>query len=383
MNMKTKRSALVMAATWIGLAIAPGIFSPQPLQAQGNVPKYEVDPSWPKPLPDNWVTGQIGGVCIDAQDHVFALNRRGLTDNELDAGRQAPPVIEFDPEGNVVNSWGDPDVLPNYSFHACMVDNENNVWLTSVGDGILQKWSHDGSKLLLQIGKKGIVDSSDGTTKGAALNSSHTAFFKPADIVIDPSNGDVYVADGENPGGNHRVAVFDRNGQFLRQWELHRTAAETGDRFVPVLHCVAMDNDGNVYVCDRSAHRVQVFDKMGNFKKNIPVPFEQRSQYSFTGPDHVSLWGWVGPGGWGSAVYITFSRDRAQKFMFIANEDDEQIEILDRASGQILSHFGRAGHQVGEFNHIHYMAVDPKGNIFTGEVFVGERVQKFKIVGSQ
>src|SRR5580692_6644493 len=136
MNMKTKRSALVMAATWIGLAIAPGIFSPQPLQAQGNVPKYEVDPSWPKPLPDNWVTGQIGGVCIDAQDHVFALNRRGLTDNELDAGRQAPPVIEFDPEGNVVNSWGDPDVLPNYSFHACMVDNENNVWLTSVGDGI-------------------------------------------------------------------------------------------------------------------------------------------------------------------------------------------------------------------------------------------------------
>ena len=123
-----------------------------------------------------------------------------------------------------------------------MVDSENNVWLTSAGDGILQKWSHDGSKLLLQIGKKGVFDSSDGTIKGKALNSSHTAFFKPAGIAFDSKNGDVYIADGEGPGGNHRVAVFDRNGHFLRQWELHRTAAETGDAFVPVLHCVAMDD---------------------------------------------------------------------------------------------------------------------------------------------
>jgi NHL repeat-containing protein len=379
MNSKRQASSAIIAATCAGLTIA--IVCPQPLEAQDNVPKYEVDASWPKPLPDNWITGQIGGVCVDAQDHVFALNRRGLTDNELDAGRQAPPVIEFDPEGNVVNSWGDPDILPN-SFHACIVDNENNVWLTSAGDGILQKWSHDGSKLLLQIGKKGVFDSSDGTIKGKALNSSHTAFFKPAGIAFDSKNGDIYIADGESPGGNHRVAVFDRNGHFLRQWELHRTAAETGEAFVPVLHCVAMDDDGDVYICDRAAHRVQVFDRMGTFRKNIPIPFEQRSQYSFTGHAPGAL-GWVGPGGWGSAVDITFSRDRAQKFMYVANEDDEQVEILDRASGQILSHFGRAGHQVGEFNHIHYMAINSEGNIFIGEVLVGERVQKFRIVSSR
>src|SRR6202035_6117966 len=120
-----------------------------------------------------------------------------------------------------------------------MVDRENNVWLTYVGDGILQKYSHDG-KLLLQIGKKGVVDSSDGTLKGKALNSSHSAFFMPSGVAIDPNNGDIYVSDGEGHGGNHRVAVFDSDGQFLRQWELHRSESEVGEAFLPIAHCIAM-----------------------------------------------------------------------------------------------------------------------------------------------
>src|SRR4029077_11114515 len=119
---------------------------------------------------------------------------------------------------------------------------------------------------------------------------------------------------------------------------------------------------------------------MGNFQKNIPIPFEQRSQYTRHTP---AEWGVVVPGGLGSTASVNFSRDRAQKFMFVSNEDDEQIEILDRVSGQILTHFGRAGHQVGEFIHIHHIAVDSKGNIYVGETTLGERVQKFKVVGSQ
>jgi len=365
------------------LALALEIVCLQGLHAQGNVPKYEVDPSWPKPLPDRWVTGSIGGICVDTQDHVFVLNRHNLTDNELDAGHQAPPVFELDPEGNVVNSWGDPDVLGLGSFHSCMVDRENNVWLTYVGDGIVQKYSHDG-KLLLQIGKKGAVDSSDGTLTGKALNSSHTSFFRPSGIAFDPKNDDVYISDGEYLDGNHRVAVFDRNAQFLRQWEPHRAENETGDAWRVLVVCVAVDIDGNVYTCDRPAHRLQVFDRMGNFRKNIPIPFEQRSEYTTTGPGHTpGAWGLVVPGAWGTAVSVTFSRDREQKFMFVSNEDNEQVEILDRASGRILSSFGRAGHQVGEFTHLHHTAIDSKENIYVGEVGVGERVQKFKIVGSQ
>jgi sugar lactone lactonase YvrE len=370
---KRKTSSVFTAAAFAGLAIALGTFAPLPSHAQGHGPKFEVDPSWPKPLPNLWVTGGIGGVCVDAQDHVFILNRRDLTDNELDAGHQAPPVIEFDAEGNVVNSFGDPNVVPS-GFHGCTVDRENNLWLAGSDDGIVQKYTHDGSKLQLQIGKRGVVDSSDGTLKGKAFNSSHAAFFRPAGIASDPQNGDFYVADGESPGANHRIAVFDDTGKFLRQWELRRTEAETGDAFVPVVHCVALDKDGRIYACDRRGHRLQVFDKMGNFQRNIPIKFEQRSAIP-PGPGHSS-------GALGSAVSVGFSQDPAQSFLYVTNQDNEQIDILDRASGQILSSFGRAGHQVGEFTYAHFLAVDSKGNIYVTEVGVGKRVQKFKMVSN-
>jgi DNA-binding beta-propeller fold protein YncE len=385
-----KRSAnsLIMAATGAGLAIAFGVFCLLPLQAQVNPPKFEVDPYWPKPLPDHWAIGSVNGLCVDAQDHVFIDNVQNLDDNELDAAHQAPPMIEFDPDGNVVNSWGDPNVLGK-GRHGCFVDHDNNVWLPSNQDGIVQKYTHDGSKLLLQIGTRGVIDSSDGTITGVPLNSSQPRFFRPEGLVVDPSNGDIYVADGEEPGSNHRVAVLDRNGRFLRQWGLQRTKAEAeageGDVFMQVVHCVAMGNDGLVYVCARRGDRIQVFDKMGNFQKNILIPYEQRSQYQpeynpesieFTGPE-----GW--PRSWGTEVAVDFSPDQAQRFMYVMNEDDEQVEIVDHASGKILGSFGRPGHQAGEFEHAHSLAVDSKGNIYVAEAEFGMRVQKFKIVGSQ
>src|SRR6202162_5605988 len=123
--MNRKTISFLITAMGTGLVLALQIVCCQRVQAQGDTPKYEVDPSWPRPLPDRWVTGSIGGVCVDNQDHVFLLNRHNLTDNELDAGNQAPPVIEFDPEGNVVNSWGDPNVLGLGGFHRCHVDRDN------------------------------------------------------------------------------------------------------------------------------------------------------------------------------------------------------------------------------------------------------------------
>jgi DNA-binding beta-propeller fold protein YncE len=379
------RSSVTVLALWLATVCS------LPLNAQGNPPKYEVDPLWPKPLPNMWVTGSVGGVCTDAQDHVFIVNRRNLTDNDLDAAYQAPTVIEFDPEGNVVNSWGDSSILGS-GRHACYVDYENNVWLPSNQDGIVQKFTHDGSKLLLQIGKKGVIDSSDGTVAGRALNSSHTGFYRPGSIAVDPSNGEIYVADGEEPGSNHRVAVFDRNGQFLRQWVLQRTKAETeageGDTFMQVPHCVAIGNDGLVYVCDRRGDRVQVFDKMGNFKKNILVPYEMQSPLRVNygerpqppGPGYL-------PRAWGTAGWVGFSPDQAQRFMYVLNEENEQVVILDHGSGKILSTFGRPGHQAGEFSHGHTMAVDSKGDVYVAEVGVGNeaghRVQRFKVVGTR
>ena len=348
MKRKVNFVRMSVASAALMLAFASGLLCLAPLRAQSKAPRFVVDPLWPKPLPNLWVTGGIGGLCIDSKDHVFILNRRDLADNDLDAGRQAPVVIEFDPEGNVVNSFGDPDGTPN-TPHGCAVDMENNLWVTGTGDGIVQKYSHDGSKLLLQIGKHGVVDSSDGTVKGKALNSSHSAFFKPAGIAIDPKNGDVYVADGETPGGNHRIAVFDRGGQFLRQWDLRRADSD-GDTFIPVLHCVTLGNDGLVCMfATGRGHQIQrcSIKWAPNFQKNIPVEFEAMSKLRQTGRNTFRARS-------DRAVWIGFSRDPEQKFMYVINQDNEKIDILDRASGNTLSSLGRVGRQPGEFTYAHF-----------------------------
>jgi hypothetical protein len=378
------------AAARAALAIALAMLCPPRSNAQNNVPRYEVDPSWPKPLPDRWVTGEMGGVCVDSQDHVFIAQRvsdvggmdghlEGLTNDELNAGQAAPPIIEFDPEGKVANSWGNATLLPK-DLHGCSIDNQGHVWLDGSEDGIVQEYSHDGKELLLQIGKRGMFDSSDGTVMGTPLNSSTSQFFRVAEIGFDPHNGDVYVADGHakgRGGNNFRIVVFDKGGHYLRQWPLHRSPEEVGKTAAPTVHCVRLSNDGMVYVCDRWMNRIQVFDTMGNFLKNIPFSFKVWTPVPASGTGSRKEAMLVG-----SCSSVEFSRDPGQKYMFVINEIDEQIDVADRASGQVLGSFGRPGHQVGEFMHAHTMALDSKGNIYVGESVDGRRVQKFKLVGS-
>ena len=153
--MNKRTSSFLIASTSALLAIVVAFVYPPALQAQGDMPEYEVDPFWPKPLPNRWVIRQVGGVCVDAQDHVFILNRQDLVDEELDAGIQAPPVIEFDPEGTVVNSWGDPEVF-GALLHDCHVDGDNNIWIIGARSGIAQKlafsyWLNRRAKLRAQV----------------------------------------------------------------------------------------------------------------------------------------------------------------------------------------------------------------------------------------
>jgi DNA-binding beta-propeller fold protein YncE len=358
--MKHEMRSLKVALLCLGLVVSLGAICR--VQAQSSTLKYEVDPTWPRPLPENWVAGQVSGVCVDGQDHVFIVNRNDMTDKEAEVSHQAPPFIEFDGVGNVVNSFGDWKTVPN-TTHGCTIDYEDNLWTAGNGDGIIQKYSHDG-RLLMQIGKRGVADTSDGTLTGRPMNSSHTQLYMPSDIAIDPSNGDVYVADGY---GNSRIAVFDRDGTFLRQWGRQGTKEEAeagvGGAFMRVVHCVRLGDDGLVYVCDRQSDRIQVFDKMGNFKKNIWI---KRGRGL--------------PDNWGTAWWIGFSPDREQRYMFVVDGGDEQVKILDRASGEILSSFGRPGHQLGEFTHAHTMAVDSKSNIYVAETDWGRRVQRFRPV---
>jgi DNA-binding beta-propeller fold protein YncE len=388
---KLKRGFSKTAAFCAILVFALITFNPSPLRAQAGVPKFEVDPYWPKPLPNRWVTGEIGGLCVDAKDHVFLAQRvsdvggmdghlEGLTDDELNAGQAGPPIIEFDAEGNVVNSWGDSKILPK-DLHGCAIDSEGHVWIDGSEDGIVQEYSHDGKELLLQIGKKGVFDSSDGTVNGTPLNTSTSQFFRVSEIAFDPHNGDVYVADGHakgKGGNNFRIIVFDKKGNYLRQWKLNRSPEEAATAARPTPHCVRVSNDGLVYVCDRWMNRLQVFDTMGNFKKNIPFSYKIWTPVPPTGVNSRRDAQLVG-----SSSSVEFSLDPAQKYMYVINEIDEQIDIVERSGGKVLGSFGRPGHQVGEFMHAHTMAVDSKGNLYVGESVDGRRVQKFKLVSSK
>jgi DNA-binding beta-propeller fold protein YncE len=181
----------------------------------------------------------------------------------------------------------------------------------------------------------------------------------PSSIFVDRQNGEVYVADGESPGGNRRVAVMDRNGKFLRQW-----LPEGMD----VVHCLSIANDGRVYVCNRYGSRMQVYDKMGNLKQAIEM-----SWTPVTPPAGGKL---VQTGG--AVVAIDFSPDAGQRLMFVINQNNEQIEIYERLSGKHLASFGRPGSFPGQFNQAHGIAVDSKGNVYIAENR-GKRIHKFRI----
>jgi len=344
---------LIKAGACAALVAIAGLFGAISSEAQTRAPRYEVDANWPKPFPNQWVIGGLGGLCVDRNDHVIILNRQDVLKGELNAGTLAPSIIEFDPEGNVVNSWGDPKLL-DPRLHSCHVDAQNNIWIGSAPSGMVQKYSHDG-KLLQTIGKKGTLDSSDGTEKGTPLNSNAAIFHMPSSIFVDRGNGDVYVSDGEGAESNKRVAVMDKTGKFLRQWK---------PEGVESVHCLTMGNDGLVYVCNRRNSKIQVYDKMGSLKRTIQVPWQpitagQKDQFG------------------GAAVAIDFSPD--QKLIYVINQNSATIEVIERDSGKFVTRFGRAGNYTGQMNQAHGIAVDSKGNIYLAENR-GRRVQKFRAV---
>ena len=341
--------------------------------------KFHADPWWPKPLPNDWVFGAPVGVCVDSKDHLFIVDRIGAADEAPWQGNKfGPPVFEFDPEGNLVSSWEDREMLPSTAGDCCdcYVDSMDNLWLGGANDGIVRKYSHDG-KALLTIGTKGKFDTSDGTGMGTALNSSQTLLNKPSAVAVDPGNGDVFIADGM---GNRRVVVFDRAGKFLRQFGRQATKEEAeagvGGAFTAQLDTIGLSNDGLLYVGERDGKRVQVFDKMGNFKRNISVPRRRKELqgqvYHRRGlaiapniPDKAEIFG------------VLLSRDRAQKYLYVGTPEG-LIWTVERESGKPISAFGQRGYGAGEIR-ISGMAINSKGDLIV--VAANRGIQMFRAVG--
>ena len=304
----TRRSLLAFI---LAFALLPsGSDAQSPLQ-------YELDASWPKPLPEKWITGQLGGVCTDAHDHIAVVNRRDITEEEQETGLQAPPILVFDMAGALVTSFGDPDAVPQ-SIHGCTFDDDNNIYVAGNGDGIVQKYSHDG-ELLLQIGTRGSFDSSDGTVGGAFLNASHDLLFRPPGSPSTPPT-----ATSTCPMGTATSAWRSSTGREsssvsgAARPQRAETQAGAPGVFANVVHCIAISRAGLVYVCDRQGDRVQVFDKSGTFVRNIWI-----RNGTPTLPDAR-----------GTAWWVAFSPDPNQRYLYVMNGRNETVHILNHESGE-------------------------------------------------
>jgi DNA-binding beta-propeller fold protein YncE len=388
----TSALALAIAAVANGIAAV----KPPPIeQANAAAPRLQVDPLWPKPLPNHWLFGSITGVAVDAQDHIWVVHRGADSLNartEMSAATTpptaeacclpAPAVLEFDQSGTLVGHWGGPGDGYDWprSPGGIAVDAQGNVWIAAAGvaeapggrgrgaaattpaaprpeDAHVLKFSRAG-KLLLQIGQAGKPGASD----------SRTGLHRPTALAIDSTANELYVADGTM---NRRIVVFDAtSGAYKRHWGAYGEApAATEDaaydpaaapsRSFRTVSCVELSKDGHVYVCDRRNNRIQVFRKDGTFVKEGFI-------------SKATL-------GEGAVWDVALSPDPGQRHVFVADAQDQKVFVLDRASLSVVSSVGGGGRWPGAFYGVGSVAVDSKGNVYTGENFEGKRLQKFAI----
>ena len=427
----------------------------------GKTPGFVVDPSWPQPLPSNWLLGQIGGLYVDQHDHIWVYNRpRTMSTDEAglegpvpgaaddkgkpidgigqerawgpvsDCCKAAPSVLEFDTEGKLLRAWGGPSdpgfiggkckaeagcIWPT-SEHGIYIDHNDNVWLSgnaaapsgreaagrgalpwatnkAGGDGFVLKFDMNGN-FKLRIG---------GTPKGPNSNDTDggingtPVLYQAADMVVDPATNRLYVSDGY---GNRRVLIVDANtGKYIGHFGAYgnnpvddagaKAAGEwmndytKGNKkpafFRNPVHCVKISNDGKIYVCDRGNDRIQVFDKNdGTLGKPCNNPSGEPGKCGFLAEQFVSEHTNI----IGTAVSMNFSTDKAQSCLYIGDNANQTIYILNRSNLQELGQLGRSGRNAGEFHYLHQVSVDSKGNIYTGEVDTAKRIQKFLHYGA-
>src|SRR5580692_2092559 len=360
-------------------------------------PRFEVDPFWPKPLPNHWILGQTIGVSVDANDHIWLIHRPGsLEPGEVHATTNpqissccapAPPVLEFDAAGNLIGHWGGPGKGYNWpaSEHGITVDYKGNVWIGGNGRVIDPKMQENGASTAPEASQPGAFADNQilkFTGDGKFLmqighpfkskGSNDVENLKgPAKMFVDPKTNELYVADGY---GNKRVIVFDADtGQYKRHWGAYGHKPDDTDmgnynpdapidqQFRSPVHCAQLADDGLLYVCDRVNDRIQVFKKDGTFVKEQII--EKRTL------------------GDGSVWDIAFSKDPEQKYIYLSDGANEKIHILLRDTLQEVANFGDGGRQPGQFYAVHSIATDSKGNIYTTETYRGQRLQKFVYKG--
>jgi sugar lactone lactonase YvrE len=392
--MMSSRTTLLLGALLAAIVLTASRPAAGQAKPAANAPAFKVDPNWPQEMPNHWIMGAVTGVFVDAKQHVWVTHLpETLTEEELyeepwnvvappaaGGGRggaaaaaprekpvpigtcckAAPPVLEFDQQGKLVQGWGQGsyDDMSNWPRepHGIFVDHQDNVWIGSYNRHRVMKFTRDG-KLLLTLGE---YEKTGGSADTHLLGG-------PSGIWVDPKSNEVFISDGYR---NRRIIVFDINGKYLRHWGAYGKVPDDTEKFDPksmmsgalpnqfsTPHGITGSNDGKIYVADRRGNRVQVFDHQGKFlAEKVIAPATLSS---------------------GSAFVPVLSPDPQQQWLYVADGTNHKVWILRRSDLEIVGEFGRGGRQLGQFLRPHGMSVDSQGNLYVGEASTGRRVQRF------
>jgi DNA-binding beta-propeller fold protein YncE len=357
-----------------------------------DVPQFVLEPGWCK-LPAGLCLGDVSGVAVDEDDHVWISHRYEMSD----AGSRTPnrpairpdgqvdtstptlepaataaegkvpalPVVEFDADGNYLRSWGGPGEGYEWPFmeHSMHVDHRGFVWITSAKgnapkeENQILKFTKDGT-FVLQIGRRGA------STGSLDPNNVMGA----ADLYVHPATNELFVADGYR---NRRVVVFDADtGEFHRMWGAYGNApdddapkgfggyGEIGQQFHTV-HGIRVSHDELVYVADRRNNRIQVFNLDGTY---VAEEFYDRESKKL-----------------GTTFSIAFSADEEQTYMYVPDATNGIVRVIERSSLKEVDSFGSFGQEPGQLQFAHSIGTDSHGDVYTTEVIFAQRIQKWSL----
>jgi hypothetical protein len=315
----------------------------------------------PLKLPADLHFGEVAGVAVNAQGHVFAFSRGGTTGPAY--GASAAQLFEFTADGRYLREIGKNLYAWSYA-HAVKVDKEGNIWAIDKGSDMVVRFNPEG-RVNLVFGRK--KEASDEAVPWTRVDPPRKAidgqFRQPTDVTWD-SQGNIFISDGYI---NSRIAKFDKNGRWVKQWG--DRGAKPGEFNTP--HSIATDAKDNIYVADRGNRRIQVFDTDGNHLREIKidVPVPPNAQPWFGNP--ITGDAALRQSGAPWAICIT---PGPTQYLYSSDAFPGRIYKLT-LDGKVLGSFGTSGHQLRELGWIHEMACPSENLLYVAEL-LNWRVQK-------